>query len=78
MTQDQQLIQGMIENLIRTASRHKIVIAGFAFSVEPPMVINFGNCSDAGELRLYERLVSMCQEKREKGEAISTTVGEVN
>lgn len=81
MTKDkdaQQEVLQAIENLMRVATRHKVVVCGFAFGAEPPLLSNFGNCTDAGDIRLYTRLVLMCEEKRAKGQAQNLTVGEVN
>jgi hypothetical protein len=70
-------VQLAIENLIRVATRHKAIVVGFAFSSEP-FIMNFGNCKDAHELKLYERLVELCEEKRKKGQSVSHSVGEIN
>lgn len=78
MTKDEQLIQKAVEDLLRLATRHKIVVCGFAFAGDPPMIVNFGNCSDAHKIELYEKLVEMCDEKRKQGQAISSVVTEVN
>jgi len=78
MTKEQELVQLAVEDLLRLATRHKVVVCGFAFAGDPPMVVNFGNCSDAHTLKLYETLVNMCEEKRAKGQAISSVVSEVH
>jgi hypothetical protein len=78
MSKEQEEIQAHIEALMRLASRYKVVVCGFAFAAEPAMIVNFGNCNDAGELKLYEKLTSMCNEKRLAGQAKKITVGEVN
>ncbi len=78
MTKEQQQLQKMIEDVLRFAKRNKVIVAGFAFSVNNPFVINFGNCTDAGDLRLYEKLVEMCDEKRNSGQSISSIVEEIN
>lgn len=78
MTKDQELVQKAVEDLLRLATRYKIVVCGFAFAGDPPMVVNFGNCSDAHTLELYERLVQICEEKRASGQAISSVVSEVH
>jgi DNA-binding ferritin-like protein (Dps family) len=70
-------VQLALENLIRVASRHKAFVAGFAFSAEP-FLISFGNCSDVHEIKLYERLVELCEEKRKKGQSVRHIVGEIN
>ena len=78
MKDEQKLIQKAVEELLRLATRHKVVVCGFAFAGEPPFIVNFGNCSDAHSLKLYESLVKTCDEKRAAGLAISSTVSEVH
>ncbi len=78
MTNEQQVVQTAVEELLRLATRHKVVICGFAFAGDPPFIVNFGNCSDAHTLKLYETLVEMCEEKRKAGKAISSIVSEVH
>jgi hypothetical protein len=77
ISKEQQEVQNLIENLIRVAKRNNVVIAGFAFGINPPMISNFGNCNDAGDIKLYELLTKTCNEKRARGEAVSTIVKEV-
>jgi hypothetical protein len=67
-----------IHNLIRVATRHKMAVVGFVFSVDPPFISNFGNTTGAQDIKTYERLVGICNEKRSEGKAISMTVTEVN
>lgn len=50
--------------LIQTAASEGVTIAGFAFRVTPPCLINFGNCSDSGDLKLYESLCGLASEKK--------------
>lgn len=78
MTESEQIVQAEIDILLRLAKRHNIVICGFAFSDEPPMLTNFGNRGDAGSLPLYERLVKICEKKQAAGEIECLSVGEVN
>lgn len=78
MSNGQETIQLMIEELLRVANRHKIVIAGFAIAAEPAMVVNFGNCTDCHKYELYEQLCALAEGQREKGLAKKTTVSEVN
>lgn len=78
MTDAQKLVQAEIENLLRIAKRNNVVVCGFAFAAEPPMITNFGNCADAGKLEIYETLVKTCEAKRAKGQAESIFVGEIN
>ena len=56
-----------IEHLLVTAKKQKILIAGFAFSSEPPMIMNFGNCSDCGEAHVFARLCAISSEKIKAG-----------
>jgi hypothetical protein len=79
MTPEQQLVHTAVEELLRLANRHKVVICGFAFAGDPePMVVNFGNCTDAHKLELYESLVKLCDDKRATGQVSHYTVGEVH
>ena len=77
MTDEQKVVQKAIEDLLRLAGRSKVAVCGFAFAAEPPMIVNFGNCTDAHDLKLYSTLVKMCEEKRKHGEAEQTVVGDV-
>ena len=55
------------------------MICGFAFAGDPePMVVNFGNCTNAHKLDLYELLVKLCDDKRAKGQSIDSMVSEVH
>jgi hypothetical protein len=79
MTKEQQLVHTAVEELLRLANRHKVVICGFALAGDPePMVVNFGNCTDAHKLELYESLVKLCDDKRAKGQSIDSMVSEVH
>jgi hypothetical protein len=79
MTKEQQLVHTAVEELLRLANRHKVVICGFAFAGDPePMVVNFGNCTDAHKLELYESLVKLCDDKRAAGQVSHSTVSEVH
>ncbi len=78
MTKEQEAVQAAVEDLLRLATRHKVVVCGFAFAGDPPLIVNFGNCSDSHTIKLYETLVTMCEEKRKSGQFISSTVSEVH
>jgi hypothetical protein len=79
LTIEQKEVQALIENLIRVASRNKVIVAGFAFAAEPsPMIFNFGNCGDAGDIRLYELLIKTFDVKRAQGGVTINPVTEVN
>ena len=73
-----QAIQFAIEDLLRLAKHRGIVICGFAFTDDPPGIINFGNCSDAAEPKLYETLVEICKIQRDKGMVNKVSVEDVN
>lgn len=49
-------------------------MAGFAFRADPPCLINFGNCRDCGELKLYESLCNLADKKRAGGQVLSEIV----
>ena len=70
-------VQVIIEDLIRTAEKHKIVVAGFAFGAEPPCLMNFGNCSDYGDIELYAELCSISDDKRRKGQNVKINPGRI-
>jgi hypothetical protein len=78
VTDKQATVQSEIEELLRLMNRLKVTICGFAFSVDPPMIINFGNCPDAHTLKLYETLVKTCDERRNSGSSISSIVEEIH
>jgi hypothetical protein len=64
-------IKTEIEDLVRSAKRLGVVVCGFAFSSEPkPFMMNFGSCSDYGDIALYTELCSIADEKRRQGLAI--------
>jgi hypothetical protein len=75
-TKEQLEIIALVENLIRVARRHNVYIAGFAFSSEPNMLTNFGNCTDCGDLRLFESLVHLRDKQIARGEKIQTKIVE--
>jgi len=60
--------------LLQTAAKDNVTIAGFAFSENPPSVTNFGNCTDCGEIKLYELLCEMAADKRRAGQVLTETV----
>lgn len=60
--------------LIQTAQKEGVTIAGFAFSENPPSITNFGNCTDCGEIKLYEKLCEMAEDKRRAGLVQTETV----
>lgn len=60
--------------LIQTAAKDGVTIAGFVFSAEPPLITNFGNCPDCGDIKLYELLCEMAEDKRRAGLVQTETV----
>lgn len=78
-TKEQQEVMNLLENVIRVARRNNIYVAGFAFSADSPMLVNFGNCSDCGDLKLFEKLISLRNKELERsGQITQTIVEEVN
>jgi hypothetical protein len=73
-----QSVQFAIEDLLRLAKRRGIIVCGFAFTNNPPAVINFGNCADAAESKLYETLADVCKVQRAKGMVKKVSVEDVN
>ena len=77
----QQEVINLIENLVRVTSRYGVVLVGFAFRFEEdsPIFINFGNCSDAADIKLYEKLVEFREDQIKRGsEPTKMAVEEVN
>ena len=73
-----QSVQFAIEDLLRLAKRRGIIVCGFAFTDNPPAIINFGNCADASELKLYELLTETCKVQRGRGMVNKVSVEDVN
>ena len=53
--------------LIQTAASEGVTVTGFAFKAEPPAITSFGNCPDKADLKLYEVLCKMVEEKQKAG-----------
>jgi len=70
-------VQAAIEDLLRLAAQHKVVVAGFAFCADPASFVNFGNCSDSGDIALYAELCSIADDKVRKGEVRNINPGMV-
>jgi hypothetical protein len=66
-------VRAAIEDLLRIAKLHKIIVAGFAFGSQPCFT-NFGNCSNMGDIELYLRLCDLAAEKVESGLVVRGTV----
>lgn len=67
-----------VEDLLRAAKRHKVLVAGFVLGSEPPFVSNIGTCSDADKIELYTALCKMVEDKKARGLAIPHRVVELN
>lgn len=59
--------QALLCTLIQQATEDGVIIAGFAFKVDPSAVTNFGNCTDRADLRLYDMLCKFVDEKKKAG-----------
>jgi hypothetical protein len=77
-TDGQKEVLEAVNNLVRIACRNKIVVAGFTFGVVPAFVSSFGNTSDNLDPRMYKALLEMVKKKKEKGDAISMPIREIN
>lgn len=54
--------------LIQTAATDGVVVAGFAFKAEPtPCIVSFGNCPDKADIKLYEFLCKLSEDKVKAG-----------
>lgn len=67
-------IQTAVEYLLQTCSKHKAAAIGFVFGVDPPVLTNFGNCTGADDLALYEKLVGMTSERKATGNVLKIHV----
>ncbi len=72
-------VRSAIGDLVRMAHDRGFTVCGFAFASDletGPFMMNFGNCSDYGEIELYQELCSIADEKRRQGmvRAITPTV----
>ncbi len=77
-TAEQLEFKAKLEQLIREATRTNLYMAGFVFGTEPPIFINFGNCNDAGDLKLYQTLCDFHEKQLKKGVVKNEQVTEVN
>lgn len=53
--------------LVQTAAADGVVVAGFAFRAEPPAITSFGNCPDKADIKLYEFLCKLTEQKHRDG-----------
>lgn len=67
-------VQTALEYLITVAQQNDVVVAGFAFSANPPRVTNFANCKDGGDLRLFVTLCEFSDKQRKAGHVITDKV----
>lgn len=56
--------------LVQTAAAENVVVCGFAFRAEPAAITNFGNCPDKADLKLYEFLCKLTEDKQRAGMVI--------
>ena len=54
-------------HLLQVASKYNTIVAGFAFMGEPPAITSFGNCVDHADIKLYQGLCDMYEEKKRAG-----------
>lgn len=67
-----------LEHLIQIADESGVIVAGFAFAKNGAFIINFGNCSDHGDVRLFERLCELRENSVANGTAFKMTVTKAN
>ena len=60
-------VQQALRYLIQTAAEEGVVVAGFAFRVEPAAITSFGNCPDKADIKLYEFLCKLTEQKHADG-----------
>ena len=70
-------VRAAVEYLVQTAVKHKMLVAGFVFSANPPAIVNFGNCTDYTQASLYTSLCEVAERQRAAGHAMAETVGMV-
>jgi hypothetical protein len=66
--------QQALHYLLQTASAEGVVLAGFALKADPAAITNFGNCPDKADLKLYEALCKVVDEKQKAGLVILDNV----
>lgn len=70
-------VQSAAEMLLRVANRHKVIVAGYMFAAVPSFVVNFGNCVDAGDARLFQLLCEMHEKSVAAGAIVHIPVTEI-
>ena len=67
-----------VEHLIRIAQKNGYIVAGFVFGEgkqkDEAIIVNFGNCNDAGSESLFSKLCQTAQEKRQAGQATNERI----
>ena len=54
-------------HLLQVASKNKVIVTGFTFTGDPPAITSFGNCTDHADIKLYQGLCDMYEEKKRAG-----------
>lgn len=67
-------IGAAVTYLLHTVAKHKAMVAGFVWGVTPPVFTNFGNCNDCCTHTLFDELVTMADERRNRGMCVKTHV----
>ena len=54
-----------VETMLRACERNNVAFLGFAFGVDPPIIVEFGNVTEKGEQfrELLNKLCDMVQER---------------
>ena len=60
-------VQQALRYLVQTAADEGVVVTGFAFRAEPAAITNFGNCPDKADIKLYEFLCKLTEQKHQEG-----------
>lgn len=60
-------IQTALRYLVQTAAEEGVTVCGFAFRNSPAAITSFGNCSDKADIKLYEFLCKITEQKHKDG-----------
>lgn len=71
-------VQIALEHLLQVSSEASVVVAGFVFHREGKFIVNFGNCSDHGDVKLFEELCRIRDESLVSGNVTYQAVNKVN
>lgn len=74
----QEEVKYAAENLLRTATKHGLLVAGFVFNANPMFLMNVGSCADCADQKLYEALCGIAATKKAEGAVIHEKVLPVN